>query len=366
MKPLRGTSLYPGIGVSVEEMKRHLAEAAAAGINAVFTSLQLPEADPEALKQDFPEMCKEAHKYGMLIAADIAPRTATRFGFALNDVAAIKEFGVDIMRIDGGFTAEQTAELTHNKEGAVIMMNASFDEGRLKAIYDCGVNAEQALACHNYYPMRYTGLSPKQVTAGNALLHKYGFRVAGFLAGKHHRRMACSIGLPTVEELRDAALSYSLQAMLQWGFDDLFFGDDLASLEEMKTLAGAEKPLTFRMRLLVNDPELRAWLDGRELNQMQGWLPEIVRSHFEYKGSLYPGNCEMGLAGPRKKGTVMLGKEILCRYKGEIQIARCDLPDDPTIGIIGQIIDEDLPLLDVFKNTRDMLPAPKFRFQIVD
>lgn len=366
MNALRGTSLYPGIGTTVEEMRRHLAEAHESGINAVFTSLQLPEADPEILMHDFPLMCREAHKYGMNVCADIAHRTATRFGIDRFDTGAVKAMGVDMMRLDGGYEAAQMAQLSHNENGVKVMLNASFDEGRLKKICDAGINKENVLFCHNYYPMRYTGLLPEAAVKNNALLHKYGFRVAGFVSGKHHRRIACGIGLPTVETLRDTPLPFTLQAMLHYGFDDLFFGDDLASSEEMKTLCRAKKPMNFRMRLSVDDPKLRAWLNGRALFQLQGGLDQIVRSHFEHEDSMYPGDCEIGLSGERRKGSVMLGKKNLYRYCGEIQIARCALPDDPDLGIIGQIVEEDLPLLDLFRVDGSVIPAPKFSFTVID
>ena len=365
LENLRGTAIYCGIGIYLEEIKKHLAEAHEAGINAVFTSLQLPESDSEILKHDFPLMCEEAHKYGMLVAADIAPRTATEFGLDLHDIKAIKSFGVDIMRLDGGYTLEETAELSHNEHGMLIMMNASMAENKLKKLCDLGINTEQTLFCHNYYPMRYTGLSPERAVKNNALLHKYGFRVSGFVSGKHHRRLACSIGLPTVEALRDTPLDFTLQAMLFYGFDDLFFGDDLASLEEMQSLVAAKKPMTFRMKLLVDDINLKNWFEGREISQLQGGIPEIVRSNFLRANSMYNGNCEIGLPGLRKKGTVMLGKKALYRYEGEVQIARCDLPNDPDIGIIGQIIDEDLPLLDIFKVDPETFIGPSFEFKIV-
>ncbi len=365
MKNFRGTSLYPGIDVTLDEMKKHLAEAHEAGINAVFTSLQLPESDPEILMHDFPLMCEEAHKYKMMVVADIAKRTGERFGIDRHNPKEVKALGVDVMRLDGDFTEEEIAKLTHNKDGVMMMLNASIAEYKLQKICEFGINKENVLFCHNFYPMRYTGLPADQVISINDLLHRYGFRVGGFLAGKHHLRLGCSIGLPTLECMRNADLSYALQAMLQFGFDDLFFGDDLASLEEMKALVNAEKPMTFRMRLLVDDENLKEWLHGRQLKQLQGNLPEIVRSHFEYQDSMYPGNCEIGLAGPRQRGTVMLAKKSLCRYEGEIQIARKDLPDDPDIGIIGQIIEEDLPLVDIFKVNPGVM-YPRFRFLIVD
>ena len=40
----------------------------------------------------------------------------------------------------------------------------------------------------------------------------------------------------------------------------------------------------------------------------------------------------------------------LLRYAGEVQIARMDLPADPDIGRLGRIVDEDLALLETFRN----------------
>ena len=102
MKPLRGTALYCGIGYGTDVMERHLDEAAAAGINIVFSSLQLPESDPTELLRDFPVMAKLAHDRGMLIDTDIAKRTADKFGVDIFDLSAIRAMGIDVARIDGG------------------------------------------------------------------------------------------------------------------------------------------------------------------------------------------------------------------------------------------------------------------------
>jgi hypothetical protein len=45
-------------------------------------------------------------------------------------------------------------------------------------------------------------------------------------------------------------------------------------------------------------------------------------------------------------------KAALLRYAGEVQIARMDLPEDPDIGRLGYIIDEDLPLLESLRSLK--------------
>lgn len=363
MNPLRGTSVYCGMDVDIETIIKHLDDAQKAGINAIFTSLQLPEADVEITLRDFPIMTKEAHKRGMVVAADIAQRTATRFGIDLKDFKTLKKFGVDIMRLDAGYTDEEIVEVTHNTDGICVMMNADGTEEMLRNFTELGVNKEQTLFCHNYYPMKYTGKKRAQAKAINDLLHKYGFRVSGFLASQTHQRMACSRGLPTVEAHRYLDAFPAAQEMQLLGFDDIFFGDDLASLEEMQTMVEAlSGPVTFRMKALLDDPVID-WLDGHELEQIGNNLDEIVRSSFCDKNSLYPGNPNVGLPGAPKKGDVLLCKDTLYRYTGEIQIARMDIPEDPDIGIIGHIIDSDISLLENFKTDDNW--GPNFRFKVI-
>ena len=349
MEPLRGTATYIGIGTGLDEIEAHLDEAAELGINAMFTSLQLPEADIEQTLRDFPKMAEIAHGYGMLVEADIATRTATRFGIDMFDTRALKQLGLDIARYDGGCTTEDLVRLTHNNDGLIIDLNAAeVTIEQLEAFDALGINKENAHFCHNYHPMRYTGLKLEQAAEKNAMIHKFGYRVAGFIPGVSHRRIACKIGLPTVERHRDMSVFTSITEAFLLGFDDLFFGDDLASREELRILAEAESDVTTFRAELYDDGDVAEWLIGRKLDQLQIAPDEIIRSHFNRKESIYPGGYDGGLERERHRGDITIASSRMWRYSGEVQIARMDLPCDPEMRIVGRIIDEDMPLLDAF------------------
>ena len=349
MNKLRGTALYCGLGVALDEMHRHLEAAAEEGINALFTSLQLPEASVEDTLRDFPRMAELAHRYGILVGADIATRTATRFGIDMFDTAVIKELGVDIARYDGGCTTEDLVRLTHNKDGLIIDLNAAeVTREQLEAFETLGINKENAHFCHNYYPMRYTGLKPEQLVQRNNMIHEYGYRIAGFIPGKSHKRIACGIGLPTLERHRDMSIITAVNEAYLLGLDDLFFGDDLASREEMRLLTSVDDSVTTFRAELYEDGALAEWLLGRNLDQLQIGLDKIIRSHFNRKESIYPGGYDGGLERERCRGDITVASSRMWRYSGEVQIAREDLPCDPDMRIVGRIIDEDLPLLDAF------------------
>ena len=121
-----GTSAYVGLGVSMEETERHLSEAQAAGADMLFTSMQLPESDVQALHRDMPRLTRMAHSFGMKVDADVAPRTMERFGIGRMDARAFREFGLDVIRLDYGYSLEETVELTHNTQGLAVELNATI------------------------------------------------------------------------------------------------------------------------------------------------------------------------------------------------------------------------------------------------
>lgn len=351
MKPLRGTALYCGIGKTREEMKKHLEDAASVGINAVFSSLQLPESDVKSLMEDFPYMAEVAHSYGMIVDADIGSSTASKFGVDLHDFKTFKKLGLDIARMDYGYSDEEIARLSHNEYGIICELNAArATEEWLQKITELDVNKEQLHFCHNFYPMLYTGMTFEKTKKCNDIIHRYGFKVAGFIPSQTHHRIACSIGLPTVERHRYMDVHTVIQEAFLLGMDDIFFGDDFASISEMKTLVDADPDVvTYRMRPFVNNDVIQ-WLIGREMRQTQAGLDEILRSHFV--NSRYTGNVDDTLSCIRHKGDVTVCKSQLWRYAGEIQLVRKDLPRDTAVGIIGRIIDEDLPLLETHKSRK--------------
>lgn len=350
MNPLKGTALYCGIGVSTDQMERHLEMAASVGINALFTSLQLPEADVEITLRDFPKMAAMAHRYGITVDVDIGARTATRFGIDMYDVRAIKELGVDIARYDTGYKLEQVAELTHNDQDVIIEFSAAkASEDMLACLDELGINKGQSRFCHNYYPMMYTGHTPDEVREINARIHRHGYRVGGFLASQTHRRIACEIGLPTIERQRNMNAFSAAQEAYFLGMDDLFFGDDLADVSELRILAEIDPSVTtFRIEPYV-EGDVMDWLLGRTLAQMQDNCNEIIRSSFSHPDSMYPDGYDNGLIRERRNGEITVASSMLWRYSGEVQIARTDLPADPNMGIVGRVIEEDRPLLETFR-----------------
>jgi hypothetical protein len=345
-KRILGTAAYLGIDEPLEKIATHLEKAAKAGLNAVFTSLHMPESKAEILKHDLPRFTEIAHSLGLLVDADISPNTMRWFGIDYTDPVALKSFGIDIARIDFGCTAEEIAKLTNNDKGLIIEINASHPaeslRGMFKKLESAGMNKQNIRACHNYYPKAYTGLTCEQVRSANSVIHEDGCRTAGFIPSLAHHRSACNDGLPTIERHRYMETHAVIQEMYLLGTDDIYFGDDFPSEEEMKALALSD-PKIVELRIeLINDSEEARWLLDREFHEFQIGLEHFLR--FREK---YPGPFQLSITRPRMCGDITIDNKGYGRYSGEVNIVKKDTPCEPRVNIIAKVIEGDRPVLEL-------------------
>jgi hypothetical protein len=62
----------------------------------------------------------------------------------------------------------------------------------------------------------------------------------------------------------------------------------------------------------------------------------------------------------RQVGSITIDNERYGRYQGELQIVKRELAYNPAVNIVGQVIDEDLPLIQYLK------PGETFSFKQVE
>ncbi|MDD5603482.1 MAG: MupG family TIM beta-alpha barrel fold protein [Eubacteriales bacterium] len=351
-KRLLGMGAYLGMGEPLGKIASHLEEASKAGLNAVFTSLQLPESDSETVKKTIPQFAEIAHSYGLLIDADVSPKITEMLSIDKMDTSALRSFGLDIARLDYGYTTAETAAITNNTDGLMIEINASMPGDKLHKIFrdleNAGANKDNIRACHNYYPKAYTGLTCEQVKDSNTAIHEEGIRVAGFIPSLIHRRTACNDGLPTLERHRFMNVHSSTQEMLLLGFDDIFIGDDFAGVEEMKTLTllGQQKTIELRIEL-VNESEEAKWLAEKEFHHFQTGLEHFIRFR-----ERYPGPIQASTTQPRKCGDITIDNSGYGRYCGEVNIVRKDIPGNNRVNLIARVLEEDRSILELITGSQ--------------
>ena len=335
-----GISLYMGSGLATNTQV--IKKAHAAGASFAFTSLQIPEEtgiDQANETRRLLQLCREAN---LNLIADISPRTLAKLGYS--SLTELKGTGIDYVRLDFGFSAAETVELSHDFH---IVFNAStISKQDILAWRSAGADFTRFAACHNYYPKPLTGLSIERVSDINRELSDLGFTTMAFIPGDKDLRGPLHESLPTVEAHRgDTADQLAIDALelLEAKTDVIMVGDPDLSTRAWQRLgelsqgyvslrANIEEPYVYVRNQIHHDrPDSSAYVIRSQESRGYAQLAQRSFDPQPYK--------------QRPLGSISVGNDGYARYAGELEIARCDLPHEGRVNVIGQITHDNLPFL---------------------
>ena len=148
-----GISLYFSNGV--EKNEAMIRKAQNAGIRYAFTSMHIPEETGIDYKADARKLLGQCRDAGINLIVDVSPVTLEKLG--CTSFEELLALGITYIRLDFGFTAEETVALS---EKFHIVFNAStISQEDIQNWRAAGADFTRFAACHNYYPKPYTGLS---------------------------------------------------------------------------------------------------------------------------------------------------------------------------------------------------------------
>lgn len=350
-----GISLYPGLYNSKEDIEKALHTAASLNVTQVFTSLHIPEANPKATVEDCRYMCGLANALGMEVTADVSPYTFEIIQANPYDLKAFADLGLAGLRVDFGFSNDELKAMVNNPEHLNIVINATdIDRALLEELKAHGVNLSKLHASHNFYPRIESGLSMEYTVRQAKMLKEYGITVGAFVASQVSKRAPLFEGLPTVEEHRFLEPAQAAMRLFATGvIDAVSVGDPLTpreELEELVRISGLDC-LEIRLQLAgeLSPREKEIVFGNKHRQRTAGMYRDVIRSAVRRDKNLIiqPRNYNV----PRPYGTVTIDNSNYGRYVGELQIALRDLPADSRVNVVGRIIDEDLPLIDLIGNS---------------
>ena len=165
-----GISLYTSVDKALTF--HTMDKAKEKGMHIAFSSLQIPEEQHLDVLERFHSLQQYAVSSDIRIFTDISRQTVHTLH--LQSVLDLKQYGVEYIRLDAGFTLEEMKELSREFH---IVVNASSSEDTLKELLE-QCDSTRICACHNYYPEPYTGLSLEYVQERNTFFHQYGMDVS--------------------------------------------------------------------------------------------------------------------------------------------------------------------------------------------
>lgn len=356
-----GISLYPE-HASLEENKKYIDLAEKYGAKRIFSCLLSVDKPKEEIKQEFKEMIDYAHQHGMEVVLDVAPYVFDRLGISYDDLAFFHEIGADGIRLDEGFDGLTEAQMTMNPYGIKIEFNASSLTDYVDNIMTYKPNKDMMIACHNFYPMKYSGLDWDFFLEASKKMKAKGLPIAAFVSSQQPDAFGPwpnKDGLCTVEMHRNLPMDVAVRHLFATELiDDVIIANCFATEEEFKSLEGIE-PWKLNFRLVEEIPFTEA-----ENKIVYDYDKHVVRgdlSSYTARSSqtrvLYHG-LDIPARNTRdlKKGDVVVINEKDGRYKGELQIIRKDMPNDGTKNVVGHIPAEEFIIMDYIQ------PWKSFKF----
>lgn len=332
-----GISLYLGTGL--QKNAEIVEKAHRAEIRYAFTSLHIPEEDPNCVKdiRALLELCKE---YQISLIADIGPRTLQKMGF--QNISDLKQTAITHLRVDYGFSCAEMVEFS--KDFHIVFNASTLQDSQISELQSLHADFSRFSACHNFYPKPLTGLSLERVRKMNERIHRLGMRTMAFVAGDSTLRGPLKMGLPTAEAHRTGdVLLNMLQLIKLCETDTCLIGDIGASEQAYRRIRElADGYVSLQAELAP----AYAYIADSIHHDRPDSSDYVIRSQESRAYASAGRQFSVEPCQPRPRGSISVGNEKYLRYSGELEIARQDLQPESRVNIIGQVKPESMPYLD--------------------
>ena len=381
-----GVSVYPELR-PMDEIAAYLAVAARHGYTRVFSSMFSMPGAPEEVLATFAELNRAAHACGMRVSLDVNPTCMARLGASPRDLLVFANIEADILRMDGAYGADDNVAMLQNPYGMQIEYNASaLQPADIERLLAHGVDRSRILACHNFYPQRYTGFSWQKFVQVNERLGSLGIPIGAFVAShapQSHGVWDATCGLTTVERLRDAPADLAARVLVAAGTTDVFFGNAYATEDELASVAEALRPVEphymseehrrsvdmlssyvgdgvhldvqhkVRVEPLydLSDVEWRILFDyypHLDMGDSSEWIWRSRGARQFFQEAVIP--CRRDARACFEPGDVVMVNDNYKHYAGEVQVVLKPLVNDGTRNLVGRIDEQELLLFDVIRD----------------
>ncbi|TGY42268.1 DUF871 domain-containing protein [Clostridium sartagoforme] len=359
-----GISIYPE-KTTEELIFNYIDMGRKYGFSRIFSCLLSVNDTRENIRNKFKKINDYAKERDFEIIVDVSPKVFDDLGISYKDLRFFKEIGADGLRLDMGFTGSAEALMTYNDEDLKIEINMSNNTNYIDTIIDYMPNKDNLIACHNFYPHRYSGLNFEHFIKCTERFNKYGLRTAAFITSQNKDTFGpwpVADGLPTLELHRELPIEVQAKHLIALGnINDIIISNCYPSEDEMKKLGLMRKDMvTFDLHLEngVHEIEQKILFEEKHFNRgdFSDNLIRSTQSRVKYKGHDFKLFNSPEII---KRGNVIIESSEYGHYAGELQIALSDMKNSGKSNVVGHIKEEEIFILDYIK------PWQKFNFNLV-
>lgn len=361
--PVLGVSVYPDLR-PLDEIEGYLVRAARHGYTRVFSSMFSVEGSNEGVLGLFEKLNAAAHEQGMKVSLDINPECMERFGATPDDLSIFAGIGTDILRMDGAYDADDNVRMLQNPYGMQIEYNASaLAPAQIAELVERGVDKDRILACHNFYPQRYTGFRWDKFREVTARLRAKDLRVGAFVASHAagtHGVWDATDGLPTVEFMRDYPVDLQARLLVAAGATEVFFGNAYASDDELAAVANvlADDRKRVHVELMpdasaVEQEILLQFSPHMDMGDSSEWMWRSRLPRVTYADqTIVPRHADTEWFQP---GDVLMVNDNYKHYAGEMQVVLRPMRNDGIRNLVGRVNEQEFGLFELIDDFDEVI-----------
>jgi uncharacterized protein len=325
------------IGISFylndKNAKKRLIEASECGVTRAFTSLHIPEETGD-LAERAKELLHVARDCGISVYADVSKYTPVHLG--IESLMSLSSLGVSGIRLDDGFSVEETLSLANEFYIAVNVSTLSKQE--IEVLLSAGLHHHQLLAWHNFYPRPDTGLEETFFQQQTDLFNELRIPVCAYIPGEGEKRGPIYQGLPTREKDRNRCPFTSAVDLYRCGVAEVYIGDPYPGSSLLKRLVQYQESRIIPLR--IRSSHIEGTYSVR---------PDVSRDVLRLVDTRSVKPVPPCHTVERRIGAITMDNDGYGRYRGEVQIAKTNLPANANVNVIGYVIEEDHELLSLVK-----------------
>lgn len=352
-----GFSLYPE-KYDIKQSLAYIDLLAKYGAKRLFMSLLQLTDGMDDYSSFYQDIIAYANRKGIRVIADVSPAFLAANGWQDCLVEKCREFGLAGVRLDEALPLDEMILLTQNTAGLKIELNMSTDKHLLTELLEAGADVENIIACHNFYPHEFTGLSRQHFLDMSRFYHERGIETAVFLSSNTAQEGPWPVteGLPTLEEIRHAPLTVQAEVMKATGlFDTVLISNQFVAESELaglvKVLEQDSIGLTYEPLVELTAVE-QAVLDfpHRYRGDVSDFVIRSTEPRVRYQKESIPPRTQ---SKEVSRGTIVIDNDAYLRYKGELQIALKSFTVSEKANIVARLTPWSLLILDYLQPWQD-------------
>ncbi|MCL2567805.1 MAG: MupG family TIM beta-alpha barrel fold protein [Alphaproteobacteria bacterium] len=356
-----GISVYVG-KKPLEEDLAYISLARKYGFSRIFTCFMFINEDTDEFFKKVKTVAAHAVKLGFEVFTDVNPTLLKTLGASYDNLKIFEDLGITGIRLDEGNSGFEESLISYSGN-LKVEINASNTAKLLDNIVSYQPCLTNILACHNFYPRRYTGLSEETFMNTSAAVKKHGIRLAAFVSSQEPNTFFSQDfmeKLPTLEHHRDLPIIAQAKELFYCGLiDDVIISNAYASEKDLKSLSQLNKDIiTLDVELAkgVDDFSKEIIMDNLHINRgdTSAFMLRSTLTRVKYKNESIPPFNTVDI----KRGDITIDNDNYDKYKGELHVALLPMKNYGNVNVVGRVAENDMRLLQYIK------PWSKFKCKI--